>query len=267
MQSAPGRQSAPTPTHDSGLRCPACDYNLTGVAENRCPECGNAFDPQRLHAVLAGTPAAIPILDDQSRDPHLRLMQVCLLTWFAPGRFGRTFPPHCRRTSVLNFRWSIAAITVLGYLLCVVPAGGLSALVGILVLTAAVLTGVVLCEMMMETALRAFLAAGTPPRFFADSADCWHGLVGCFRSFLLLQGILLGSAVLLTEAAGVRTWPAAEYVAVYLVPLWWWAALARAVGVRRTESRAKAAALVTGTLAAFSWIAVTTLFVHVMLKL
>jgi len=25
--------------------CPSCSYNLRGLAENRCPECGSEFDP------------------------------------------------------------------------------------------------------------------------------------------------------------------------------------------------------------------------------
>jgi hypothetical protein len=29
---------------DSGLRCPGCGYNLTGLSEARCPECGATFD-------------------------------------------------------------------------------------------------------------------------------------------------------------------------------------------------------------------------------
>ena len=35
-----GTQSSPT------LHCPQCGYNLTGLAQNRCPECGREFDPQ-----------------------------------------------------------------------------------------------------------------------------------------------------------------------------------------------------------------------------
>lgn len=28
---------------DSGLRCPWCEHNLTGLASSRCPECGKPF--------------------------------------------------------------------------------------------------------------------------------------------------------------------------------------------------------------------------------
>ena len=31
------------------LHCPECNYNLTGLREWRCPECGQRFDPRRAH--------------------------------------------------------------------------------------------------------------------------------------------------------------------------------------------------------------------------
>lgn len=36
------------PIPDVGLRCPKCGYVLTGLTEQRCPECGSEFDVDRL---------------------------------------------------------------------------------------------------------------------------------------------------------------------------------------------------------------------------
>lgn len=34
------------PIFAEDMPCPRCEYNLRGIAEARCPECGEAFDPQ-----------------------------------------------------------------------------------------------------------------------------------------------------------------------------------------------------------------------------
>ncbi len=35
----------------STLYCPKCSYNLSNLTENRCPECGEAFDPDKVEAL------------------------------------------------------------------------------------------------------------------------------------------------------------------------------------------------------------------------
>jgi hypothetical protein len=36
---------------DPALHCPTCGYNLTGLPENRCPECGSFFSPAELRSL------------------------------------------------------------------------------------------------------------------------------------------------------------------------------------------------------------------------
>jgi len=85
---------APT---DSGLRCPQCDYNLTGLTEKRCPECGSAFDPEELREILAGRPGPIPGWDDRYRSTWIvGLARACRLMWFRPTEFAQPFSVDVR---------------------------------------------------------------------------------------------------------------------------------------------------------------------------
>ena len=39
------------------IACPTCGYNLTGLREAKCPECGSQFTLDQLYASLGGRPA------------------------------------------------------------------------------------------------------------------------------------------------------------------------------------------------------------------
>ena len=42
------------PVADEGLRCLSCDYNMTGLTSDRCPECGTVIDWPTVRAVRDG---------------------------------------------------------------------------------------------------------------------------------------------------------------------------------------------------------------------
>ncbi|HNO77447.1 MAG TPA: hypothetical protein PKN33_05240 [Phycisphaerae bacterium] len=106
------------PINDEGLRCPRCEYNLTGLEESVCPECGCAFDRRQLLAEKAGAPAPIPIWGLRNEIGLLpAFARTVLNIWFHPIRFAKRFPinPNQRDATVFS-RWclgiAVAAILI-----------------------------------------------------------------------------------------------------------------------------------------------------------
>lgn len=95
------RRNNPPPVEFSGLHCPTCDYDLTGLSKNRCPECGERFDRRILRKIAAGEPLpAVPYETDHT----LRgLWKTWWLALTNRGKLADKFPPVHHRGNALLY--------------------------------------------------------------------------------------------------------------------------------------------------------------------
>lgn len=226
----PLEQPGDSPPLDSGLRCPACEYNLTGLAENRCPECGCAFDPDELRARLETAPRPIPVWGDRDKALLIRFAQVCLMTWFRPGRFGRTFPRRYDPASAGRFRLMVVLAAAAPLTILLVVQGGLSQVMWLGPSLGSLLICAVACERILGGLYNAYLLPDSPDKLAlleGSAPASWRGLVGMFRTFLILT-ILAGMVGMAWEAIG---WVYGR-LAMLAVALWWWVCLGRSMLVQ-----------------------------------
>jgi hypothetical protein len=96
--------------HDDIL-CPLCDYNLRGLPEPRCPECGYRFNWQEL---LDPTRRHHPFLFEHHPERKLGSLFKTLVGGFRPKKFWTSLYPSQRsRLGLLAFYWLLTSFPLL----------------------------------------------------------------------------------------------------------------------------------------------------------
>jgi hypothetical protein len=98
------------------LHCPTCGYNLTGLPENRCPECGLTFSPDELRTVVpqylkVGRRAMMYYL--LSAPLAFWCLNIVRLQWGLPDPVGLIWTAAACLWAVFNsIHWSVRATEV-----------------------------------------------------------------------------------------------------------------------------------------------------------
>lgn len=215
------------------MLCPRCLYDLRGQVEQRCPECGEAFDPQRLD-ILRGHVQGVA-----SAWETLGGRRGFLQTWRAvatdPRRFAAEFPGWHAEDRAVGYSavCYLLAMTpmVCGWvaLLAVEPSRiAADLLFGSL---AAPAVGMTACEM----ATAAILAAIVRPFYPRRAYHFWRGLTHYTSGFSCITGALIGvmmlidAAVIAAGAGFMHTWGYDVHSALFFLGLslivgvygWW----------------------------------------------
>jgi hypothetical protein len=230
---------------DTGLRCPRCEYNLTGLVEDRCPECGEAFDRAELRARAAGRPAPIPYWDERDRIGVVRAFwRLSVMVCFRPGALARGFPWRYRSDSLIAYWFAVrlAAVLIGGtWFLLSMPFSGpwvpSDLVLAPLLLSVAYVLGTLVCEALLVAAF-ALLAkprVRLPPRLDLSVSSSWWGVVGVHGAFLPIQTLIIGGLLFVGTVSEDGARRMAWYGLVLgpmIVWFWWWGALAVNVYLR-----------------------------------
>ncbi len=235
--SPPDVPAPPEPT----VFCPHCDYNLSGLPEDRCPECGEAFDRRKLIAWMTA-PDQPPLLSMRADEGMLKLLKFCL---FRPSRLGRELAVNCNKGMMLTFE---AATKMLASFIAIAAVavisegnGGIIAfVVGVSVASMAMLS-----EMLLAGLLRWWVTP-TPPISRKSRYRLWRNVTRCFGVFLPITAGLVALGLVLAGMTSEATGLSGEWTGFAILTsvfgglalsfFLWWHNLTRAILARSMPS-------------------------------
>lgn len=214
----------------AALVCPECGYNLVGTPEDRCPECGVAFD--RADLLGRCSQREMPFCPWDSPRGQKNAIEIFFETWGAalgsPRRLFKTYParPIAHRAAAYSLvcYGIVLALGLIGGFLAspMQPVCGMGLAVGIGMSFTALL-----CEMLLAAIFNGLVT----PRLAQSSYALWRGATHYFSGFLVLSALLIAWTFFSVAAAGagMAYLLALNSGAACLLFAWWALALAAAV--------------------------------------
>ncbi len=191
-------------TDTAGLRCPGCDYDLTGLTESRCPECGQAFDAAALRSgVWPATPWDTP----GERFGFIRTLWMSL---FHVRRLVAGFPDRHSNAAAWKYSFACLGIAVAIQLIAIaifgsdMPSGLDCAIVALLASACGSAIG---CEFLASAFVTGVLR-GKPGCHF----EVWRGINHYFGGYLILTSAAISVALEIPRPPQL----------LIAVPLVWW---------------------------------------------
>ncbi|MFH1748106.1 MAG: hypothetical protein ABIG44_13805 [Planctomycetota bacterium] len=271
MSPGTGEPSEPN-VQDSDLECPHCTYNLTGLSEYRCPECGEPFDPDEL-ARLSGR-EAVPTTPWELLGGFAGFWETWALAAFRPTELARRFPRRHNSEAAMSYSMACYACAAGVFLLLesLITVAIPDALPHICCPIFSVSFGAVMTAWACGAAVAGVLALLVQPKHAHERYHFWYGITNYTSGFLILTGAW-GGVVGVALAASFEVFgPASESVVTVCLGLaavaiffWWCGALWSIVWSRgRRESHRFLACLaipIIGAGAIFLGAFLTALFV------
>ncbi len=225
--------------------CPDCDYSLTGLAENRCPECGEPFDPDRLRRWTCGD---LPLTFGPRRDGggYWELFRHSL---FRPTRLAKDLPPLALRAQAFwhgMIQTLFLPLGMLFFALVIAFSRHGEGIIIFLFIPIPLLIAPAACEFLIAWLLSRYVEPRAVP--LHARLRFWRTLCNCFSTHLLVTIVFLCPFPLLNQIMARQrinspAWMWLSIVSVVilygtplLTLLWWWFCLGTAIAARGLPS-------------------------------